>query len=113
MIASQEMLQEIEQKVTSLSDSSSGPEDQELTRGVPGGQDQDLIQDQGVPGGQDQDLIQDLTQDQGVPGGLLSAGSESAELLASKLDLLKTNLVSFQHLLEERQPQDEVNYTTN
>ena len=92
MFASQEMLQEIEQKVTSLSDSSSGP----------------------------QDLNQ--KQDQEVRGGPVSAGSdqESAELLASKLELLKTNLVSFQHLLEERQgeermtpalqPLDPVNY---
>ena len=87
------MLQEIEQKVTSMSDSSSG------TKNL------------------------NLKQDQGVQGGLVSAGSdqESAELLASKLELLKTNLVSFQHLLEERHGeermtpalQDPVNYSPN
>ncbi|CAL8298107.1 unnamed protein product [Arctogadus glacialis] len=78
LLTCQEMLQEIEQKVTSMSDSSSGP----------------------------QNL--NLKQDQGVRRGLVSAGSdqESAELLASKLELLKTNLVSFQHLLEDRQGEE-------
>ncbi|CAL8283450.1 unnamed protein product [Lota lota] len=79
LLTCQEMLQEIEQKVASLSDSSSP-----------------------------QDLNQ--KQDLEIQGGPVSAGSdqESAELLASKLELLKTNLVSFQHLLEERQGEEKM-----
>lgn len=81
------MLQEIEQKVTSLLDSRP-PQDQVI---------------------------------QGHPASARS-DQESPERLASKLELLKSNLVSFQHLLEERQgekvipapqPQDRVNCTFN